>query len=134
MQDFPHLYQLYQAYTDSHGFRKNKAWREWVKGKTVYKPDDKRAKEYKYSPFAWEKRPHGAAAESTRWVEAIGVFDTVGSLGIPEVEGITGSLLSAAGWMFPSAEGKVGEKFGFHNVALSPCKSGMLEHSVLLRY
>lgn len=132
MQDFPALYQLYQAHTDSHGFRKSEAWREWVNGKTVYKPDDKRAEEYKYSPFAWEKRPHGAAPECTRWVEAIGVFDTVGSLGIPEVDGITGSLLSAAGWMFPSAEEKVGEKFGFHNVALSPCKSGMMDIMVVV--
>lgn len=117
MQDFPELYRLYQDHTDSHTFRKSKAWREWCSGKLA--PESKR-KDLPYgwfkSPFAWERRPHVAAPESTRWIEAIGVFDTVGSLGIPDIEGVTGYLVTWAGKKVPV------EHFGFHNVALSPCK------------
>ncbi|KAK3316645.1 hypothetical protein B0H66DRAFT_300337 [Apodospora peruviana] len=116
MQDFPELYRLYQGHSDSHSFRKTKTWREWVEGKRLFDPKQKNVPEaWKQSPVAWEKRPHGAAPESTRWIEAIGVFDTVGSLGIPEVEGwLTGGLVKLFGKAVPV------EKFGFHNVALSP--------------
>jgi hypothetical protein len=118
MQDFPELYRLYQAHTDSHNFRKSKAWREWVEGKRLFDPAQRNVPvEWRRSPYAWEKRPHGAAPESTRWVEAVGVFDTVGSLGIPEIGGIAGMFAYFAGKFIPV------EDFGFHNVALSPCKS-----------
>ena len=116
MQDFPELYNLYQNHEDSHVFRKSPAWREWVEGKRLFDP--KKVKVSSEDLFLqWEKRPHYAAPESTRWVEVVGVFDTVGSLGIPEVSGVWNNLKV---W----AAGKVitVEKFGFHNVALSPCK------------
>ena len=116
MQDFPELYNLYQAHTDSHAFRKSKTWREWVEGKRRFDPTQRDLPEHwRKSPSQWEKRPHGAAPESTRWVEAVGVFDTVGALGIPEMEGW---FMSAAVKLFGRAVPV--EKFGFHNVALSP--------------
>ncbi|KAK4226572.1 hypothetical protein QBC38DRAFT_480113 [Podospora fimiseda] len=116
MQDFPELYSLYQAHTDSHMFRKSKTWREWVEGVRRFDPDQKNLpQEWKRSPSQWLKRPHGAPPESTRWVEAVGVFDTVGSLGIPEMEGwFTNAVVKLFGKAVPV------EKFGFHNVALSP--------------
>jgi len=117
MQDFPKLYSLYQAHTDSHHFRKSQPWREWVEGKRLFDPNQKNLPlGWRQSPYQWEKRPHGSAPESTRWIEAIGVFDTVGSLGIPELEGIVGKLANYAGYYIPK------EVAGFHNVALSPCK------------
>ena len=87
----------------------------------VSRPSQKNvAKEWKQPSFAWEKRPHVAAPESTRWIEAVSVFDTVDSLGIPKLDGLLGifanPLLNLAGDVIPV------EKAGFHNVALSPCK------------
>jgi len=114
MQDFPELFNLYQDHTDSHMFRQTKTWREWVEGRRLFDPKQKNVpQEWKSNAVVWEKRPHGAAPESTRWVEAVAVFDTVGSLGIPQV-GKTGIL----SWIIGSAVDV--EKFGFHNVALSP--------------
>ncbi|KAK1758786.1 hypothetical protein QBC47DRAFT_449552 [Echria macrotheca] len=132
MQDFPELYTLYQHHTDSHMFRQTKAWREWVDGEELFDVgqviDKKKEKEeegkkedvavleqwVKGTATKWKKRPHPAPAESSRWVEAVAVFDTVGSLGVPEVDGIMGLVVKVAGKVFPV------EKFGFHNVALSP--------------
>ncbi|KAK3369976.1 hypothetical protein B0H63DRAFT_305005 [Podospora didyma] len=115
MQDFPELFRLYQAHNDSHTFRTTATWREWVEGKRLFDATDKNLpKHFQKSSYSWVKRPHGAPPESTRWVEAVAVFDTVGSLGIPEVEGWKGTLVSWVGKVLPI------EKFGFHNVALSP--------------
>lgn len=117
MQDFPELYRLYQAHDDSHTFRTSEAWRIWVEGKRRLDPNLKNLPaELKRAATTWEQRPHGAAPESTRWIEAIGVFDTVGSLGIPEIPGIYGLVANVFGRVVPV------EDFGFHNVALSPCK------------
>jgi len=122
MQDFPELYRLYQAHEDSHIFRRSKAWREWVEGKPLFDPNQRNIPEaWRQSPFAWEKRPHGVAPESSRWVEVVAVFDTVGSLGIPRLEGWIGTfanpVLNLVGKHWISVE-----KAGFHNVGLSPCK------------
>ena len=122
MQDFPELYETYRAHTDSHLFRQTKAWREWAEGVRLFDPREVDVQEGEVVPeewkgteaVKWEKRPHGTPAESTRWVEAVAVFDTVGSLGVPEAEGVAGLLLRVFGRFLPC------EKFGFHNVALSP--------------
>ncbi len=73
--------------------------------------------EWRQSPYQWKKRPHGAAPESTRWVEAVGVFDTVGALGVPDVEGWFSYSINFLAHKVPA------EKFGFRNVVLSPCES-----------
>jgi hypothetical protein len=114
MQDFPDLYTLYQKHKDSHGFRKSQAYREWVNGvEEVVEPSK--------DPFQpqpsirWQKLPHGVSPESSRVVQVVGVFDTVGALGIPDLTWTRFNL-------------KFLEKLngipdvGFHNVALSPCK------------
>lgn len=116
-RDFAELYRVYQDYDDSHTFRKSKAWREWVEGVRLFDSAQKNVPEgFKQSPHQWKQRPHGAAPESTRWVEAVGVFDTVGSLGVPEMEGYFKYTLNFLAHKVPA------EKFGFHNVTLSPCK------------
>lgn len=116
MQDFPELYRTYQDHKESHTFRKSPEWREWVEGVRLFDPTQKHVPDiWKQSPYQWEKPPHGAAPESSRWVQAVGVFDTVGALGVPETEGFGSSLINFLGKKIPA------EKFGFHNVTLSPC-------------
>ncbi|KAI1326916.1 hypothetical protein F5Y16DRAFT_421482 [Xylariaceae sp. FL0255] len=115
MQDFPRLYEMYQNHTDGHTFRKSKNWREWVEGVHLFDPKQKNVpEEWRQSPYQWSKRPHGEAPESSRWVQAVGVFDTVGSLGVPKVEGWFSWGINLIGKQVPA------ETFGFHNVALSP--------------
>lgn len=114
LHDFPQLYAKYQAHDDSNGFRKTDAYREWVTG-VPFRPQDPQSFVAGTMP-QWEKRPHISAPERSRVVQVVGVFDTVGSLGIPDLPWTRGNL-------------KFVEKFldvpdpGFHNVALSRCKS-----------
>jgi len=65
----------------------------------------------------WDQIPHSPVSEGSRIVEVVGVFDTVGSLGVPKspyftVRGFMGLVNKVFG----------GEEPGFHNVELSPCK------------
>lgn len=114
LQDFPDLYQLYKQNEDSHGFRKSKAYREWVNGhlsKTDSPADDTAAQSPRYGK-SW----HADAPEASRVVQVVGVFDTVGSLGVPDLAWTKLHLTWLEKWLdIPSA--------GFHNVALSPCES-----------
>lgn len=122
MQDFPELYRLYQAHEDSHMFRKSATWREWIEGKPLFDPSQRNVPEgWKQSPFAWEKRPHVAAPEASRWVEAVGVFDTVGALGIPKIVGWKGAIANPVLELVGKRWIPI-EKAGFHNVGLSPCE------------
>lgn len=126
MQDFPELYHLYQAHNDCHMFRKSKAWREWIEGKRRAHPNPRtvpaawREAGMEMS-LEWEKRPHAAAPESSRWVEAVAVFDTVGSLGIPKIDGLAGVIANPVIRILGKLSMSV-EDAGFHNVGLSPCK------------
>lgn len=131
MQDFPELYRLYQAHEDSHMFRKSQVWREWIEGKPLFDPAQKDVPDaWKESPFAWEKRPHASAPESSRWVEAVAVFDTVGSLGVPKVVGVKGFFVNPLLGLATKLGVPV-EKAGFHNVGLSPCKYIMYSQLVI---
>lgn len=113
LHDFPELYAKYQAHDDSNGFRRTDAYREWVTG-VPFRPQHPQSTTEGSMP-QWEKRPHIPAPERSRVVQVVGVFDTVGSLGIPDLPWTRSNLK----WV---------EKFldvpdpGFHNVALSPCK------------
>ncbi|KAI1848423.1 hypothetical protein JX265_008795 [Neoarthrinium moseri] len=108
MQDFPDLYALYQKNEDSHGFRKSTVYREWVNG-VLAQDQPTNPKE---SP-RYLKPPHKSAPESSRVVQVVGVFDTVGSLGIPDLSWTQYHLKFLEKWLdIPNV--------GFHNVALSP--------------
>lgn len=108
MQDFPDLFALYQQNKDSHGFRKSSAYRDWVHGvKAKVQPPT--------GGPVYDKPAHADSLDSSRIVEVVGVFDTVGSLGIPD--------LTWTKWNLKWLEDFMGiPKAGFHNVALSPCK------------
>ncbi|KAK8077572.1 hypothetical protein PG996_003742 [Apiospora saccharicola] len=97
LQDFPDLYTLYQKHKESHNFRKPAAYREWTSRRRLRRAPSRNRR----------------GTRSLRVVQVVGVFDTVGSLGIPDLTWTLGNLK----WI---------EKFvgipdpGFHNVALSP--------------
>ncbi|ETS83897.1 hypothetical protein PFICI_05773 [Pestalotiopsis fici W106-1] len=108
LQDFPELYALYQKHEDAFTFRKSTAYREWAYG--VLSAEQPRGDQ---EPARYDKPPHGDAPESSRVVEVVGVFDTVGSLGIPD--------MMWTKWNLKFLEKVVGiPQVGFHNVALSP--------------
>lgn len=111
MQDFPDLYALYQANQDSHGFRKSAGYREWVNGVLSKGEQDGGSPKY-------DIRPHHPAPEASRVVEVVGVFDTVGSLGIPDLGWTKYNVKFLSNFLqIPSV--------GFHNVSLSPCRSSI---------
>jgi uncharacterized protein (DUF2235 family) len=113
LQDFPDLYKLYQANKHSHGFRKSKAYREWVNG--IVEETDSEEVETDVQQAEYGKARHADAPESSRVVQVVGVFDTVGSLGVPHFSWAKYRPTRLEKWWFriPCV--------GFHNVALSPC-------------
>lgn len=109
LQDFPDLYKLYQNNSDSHGFRKSDAYREWVHGR-LHDGDNTNGPCAQYGKFC-----HTDAPESSREVQVVGVFDTVGSLGVPDLSWNYLHVKFLDDWLgIPKA--------GFHNVSLSPCE------------
>lgn len=112
LQDFPDLFSLYKQHKDSLHFRKSKAYREWING--VLSPKAHQDLEKNNGMLVYDKAPHCDAPEETRFVKVVGVFDTVGALGIPDLALTPGSL--------KFLEGALGAKPGFHNVGLSPCE------------
>ncbi|KAF1997643.1 hypothetical protein P154DRAFT_547308 [Amniculicola lignicola CBS 123094] len=111
MQLFPEIYRAYMQNEEGEDFRQSKAWLEFVNGKLSKKGKELEKRGGRWSEReqieGWEIRPHGelAVSEESRKVKVVGVWDTVGSLGIPDVA-----------W-FDNANFRV--KFGFHNVKLS---------------
>ncbi|KAF4955845.1 hypothetical protein FGADI_4240 [Fusarium gaditjirri] len=109
LQDFPDLYALYQKNPDGFHFRKSQAYMEWVNGV----PSKNEANGGSQILSQWDSPPHHDAPESSRFVKVVGVFDTVGSLGIPDLPWTRFNLKfleKAVGIADP----------GFHNIHLSP--------------
>ena len=116
MQYFPQLYRAYMSNSKGEPFQASKPWREFVDGK-LSPEGEKWMAEGKRFPHdvaiqakMWEIPAHGelAASELSRHIKVIGVWDTVGSLGVPDIAGVSNSSGRA--------------KYGFHNVKLSECK------------
>jgi hypothetical protein len=125
MQFFPELYRLYQRNEQGTQFRGTKEWKWFTKGKLSEKGLEMKNKgidvekisldDLKQLAEVWEIRPHGelAISESSRKVKVVGVWDTVGSLGIPDLVGID------------LAWGRT--KYGFHNVKLTESKFSLFQ-------
>lgn len=114
LQDFPELYAKYQKHTDSYHFRKCSDYRDWVNG-VLSKEQPPKVEGGFQEPPRYDSHPHRAAPEASRVVKVVGVFDTVGSLGIPD--------LNWTRWNLKFLEDYTGiPDPGFHNVSLSPCK------------
>ncbi|KAJ5978273.1 hypothetical protein N7501_001615 [Penicillium viridicatum] len=102
---FPDLWKVYKKTKPGERFYCSDLWFEWMDGKADEKQDARG------ETFVFEKRPEGDwAQEGSRDVEVVGVFDTVGAIGMPEVLGI--KLPSWFLWW--------SERSGWENVGLSP--------------
>jgi uncharacterized protein (DUF2235 family) len=118
MQFFPDLYRTYMTKEKDKEFRDTNGWKWFTEGKRSKKGDEWAAQGVPYDEKNlqqlaewWEIRPHGelAVSQESRKVKVVGVFDTVGSLGIPDVLG------------FNLARNRT--KYGFHNVQLTERKN-----------
>ncbi|KAK1993957.1 hypothetical protein LX36DRAFT_728593 [Colletotrichum falcatum] len=70
MDGFPDLYKLYQRHRVENGpFRQSKEYREWITGK--------------FEGDRHVQRSHRLPPELSRVIQVVGVFDTVGALGVP---------------------------------------------------
>ncbi|TDZ38794.1 Uncharacterized protein C8035_v006535 [Colletotrichum spinosum] len=115
LDDFPDLYTLYRKHrnNDSFTFRQSKAYRKWITGirrkkglGDLLSPGDE--------DDHWEQVPHNLPPEFTRVVQVVGVFDTVGALGVPG--------MNVPHWynqVVGSVPGLGIDEVGFHNTALS---------------
>jgi uncharacterized protein (DUF2235 family) len=122
MQFFPELYRTYMTNDEGVEFRETAAWKWFTEGKLSKQGEEWTAKGMKFDPTNmqqlaewWEIRPHGELAVSpeSRKVKVVGVFDTVGSLGVPDVMGLS----------FASTR----TKHGFHNVKLTERECVLLD-------
>lgn len=83
LNEFPELWKVYKKTKPGERFYCSDLWYEWMEGKA----DEKQGA--KGDDFIFEKRAQGDwAQEGSRNIEVIGVYDTVGSLGIPEILGV----------------------------------------------
>jgi uncharacterized protein (DUF2235 family) len=111
MQLFPAIYRAYMSNDEMLPFRKTQAWKEFVDGKLTRKGQDLSKngsiEGLKDRVQSFEISPHKGliAAEASRKVKVVGVWDTVGSLGVPDVA-----------WFDNE---KYRTKYGFHNVKLN---------------
>ncbi|OLN81956.1 hypothetical protein CCHL11_08614 [Colletotrichum chlorophyti] len=116
LDDFPKLYELYRKH--EHGksfkFRQSKAYRQWITGirqpgfeHLFSKPDE--------MDDHWKEMPHNLPPEFTRVVNVVGVFDTVGALGVPGLTLAQGVKNFIADYIPFSAI----DSIGFHNPTLS---------------
>lgn len=130
LQIFPDIYDIYKKNIPRKvegrrdfvqlPFRESEGWNEWLNGKRATTPEaaklwvelDKAGKkpEGEESRVAWEIRPHldVALSEESRNVKVVGVWDTVGALGVPDGRFTNHSGLRA--------------QYGFHNVKLNRSK------------
>ncbi|KAJ4356011.1 uncharacterized protein N0V89_004037 [Didymosphaeria variabile] len=91
MNDFPDIWRQYKT-MDSERFYGSDAHFAWTDGKAAEKqPQDLG---YKNRNFIWEKHPHGdwAQTSESREIELVGVFDTVGAIGMPSMHGFEARL------------------------------------------
>ncbi|KAE8822898.1 hypothetical protein P3342_001218 [Pyrenophora teres f. teres] len=122
MQLFPELYSLYMKTEVGVDFRKSDGWTCFTEGKLsahgeellrqgktleeLKELSDKNVDKKKVAEV-WSIRPHGdlAVSQESREVTVVGVWDTVGALGIPDVVGLNFSHERA--------------QYAFHNVKLT---------------
>lgn len=114
MQLFPQVYRAYQTNEEGLPFRETQAWKEFIHGKLTKRGEELSEATENWSikdrAQSWEIHPHVnlAVSEDSRKIKVVGVWDTVGSLGIPDV-----AILNNA---------RRRTKYGFHNVKLNDSK------------
>jgi hypothetical protein len=116
---FPDLWEMYKTRPNKNEpFYGSDSWFEWIEGKA----DEHQGA--KGTDFFFAKRGSGDWAQpGSRDVEVVGVYDTVGAIGIPAVLGVK----IPPGWL-PGAN-----EAGWQNVTLSASKNPLRGHQ-FLRY
>lgn len=84
MQNFASLFAAYQKNTSKYNFRKTKEYFEWKRGKAPFVPESQKEmcdlKIPWYDMGTWGEMEY----DNSRSIELVGVFDTVGSLGLAD--------------------------------------------------
>jgi hypothetical protein len=110
LQDFHEIWKAYKSNYQGERFHGSDAYFDFCDGVAAAGEDQLDDYGYKNYNFRWKTPPHrewGTSPES-RIVEVVGVYDTVGALGLPDLLG------------FRMSWGP--DKHGFHNVELNPSK------------
>lgn len=107
MRYFASLFAVYQKNTSKYNFRKTKEYFEWYAGKAPLVPESQ--KETCNVKIPWYEMGMGDEMEypDSRSVELVGVFDTVGSLGLADT------------YIHSHASSR--QKFEWLNVKWNPC-------------
>lgn len=84
MRTFASLFAAYQKNTSKYNFRKTKEYFEWKMGKAPFVPESQKETCYVKIPWYDMGTWGGMEYENSRSIELVGVFDTVGSLGLAE--------------------------------------------------
>jgi uncharacterized protein (DUF2235 family) len=118
MQTFASLFAAYQKNTSKYNFRKTKEYFEWKRGKAPFVPESQKEtcdlKIPWYDMGTWGEIEY----DNSRSIELVGVFDTVGSLGLADTY-IHGHASSR-------------QVFEWLNVKWNPCRFLVLKACVLL--
>ncbi|KAH7140174.1 hypothetical protein B0J13DRAFT_477188 [Dactylonectria estremocensis] len=108
LHEFPEIWELYKANYKGERFHGSDAWFDYVDGVPGDDKDQPEDLGDDNVNFVWAKPPRGdwAVTPESREIEVVGVYETVGGLGIPELHGV--KLTWGP------------DKHGFHNVKLNP--------------
>lgn len=111
MQFFPEIYRAYMHNDEGADFATTPAWKEFLDGPLSHKRHAPLRADAKKLAQSWgagssdENHTHKISEEASKKVKIVGVFDTVGSLGVPDV-----GWFNLSGWR---------TQYGFHNVKLN---------------
>lgn len=110
LHDFHEVWEAYKANYTGDRFEGSKEWFDYIDGVPGEDKDQPDDFGYKNRNFVWKKRPKGAWARTpeSKEIEVVGVFDTVGALGLPDLHGFK------MGWG--------PDKYEFHSEKLNPSK------------
>lgn len=107
MRHFASLFAAYKTNTSKYTFRKTKEYFEWFAGKAPFVPESQ--KETVYPKIPWYDTGKGSIEwEGSRSIEVVGVFDTVGSLGVADT------------YLHSHASSR--QQYEWLNVKWNPCK------------
>jgi hypothetical protein len=113
MKHFPSLFAAYQKNTKKYNFRKTKEYFELYEGKAPFVPESEKETVYRTIPF-YDTRLGQIEYDNSRSVELVGVFDTVGSLGLGDT------------WIHKHASNR--RQYEWLNVKWNPCKLPVSKH------
>ncbi|KAH7123688.1 hypothetical protein B0J11DRAFT_318799 [Dendryphion nanum] len=107
MQFFPEIYRAYMQNEEGDTFIETDAWKDFLNGPLSHKRQEPLRGDAKKLAQSWGAHSHSdlAVAPESRKVKIVGVFDTVGSLGVPDVAFVNNANFRT--------------KYGFHNVKLN---------------